>query len=388
MVKPYLSRLRPAEPGLRLRPRPRSRFEPAPTLPIDGPAIGSHRLGVPPALPAEATDVEAELGPDPPGPDLTAQAATAAAPGGQTVPQVRAAAPGPAAPDESHPPAHATAVLPPRSPAPATTPSGATRLGPDPQDPYLAAPAVAATAPAGSAVPPAGAAGPVPARDRTAATPLLRSAAPAAMHADASRQPTSAGNEVDSRLSPAEGTGREHAPAPGSAIPRAASRPVPPVQAPIPGGRGHSGELVRVDATPPGPAPGDRLSEAPRRSVGRTSHAADAGSKGVQEGSAHTDRVQAMARSLGDAGAAARAAATTGPSISPPPALTPMDWGPGWPGSAPMHTDVTVTIGRIEVRAPVADPAPARPQPGGPRQRVPSLSDYLETRTRARGRPR
>ena len=387
MVKPYLSRLRPAEPGPRVRPRPRSRFEPVPMLPIDGPAIGSDRPGVPPGLPAEATDVEIELGPDPPDPYVTAQAATAAAPGGQAVPQTRAAVPGPAAPDEGHPPTRAAAGPPPRSPAPATTPSGATGLGPDPQDPDLTAPAVAAATPADPAVPPAGAASPEPARTRTAAAPP-RSPAPAARHADVSRQPTSGGNEADSRMLPAEGTGREHAPAPGSAIPGATSRPVPPVQAPIPGGRGTSGELVRMDAAPPGSAPGERLSAAPRRRADQTSHAADAGSGGVREGSAQTDRVQAMARSLGDAGAAARAAATTGPSISLPPALTPMDRGPGWPGPAPMHTDVTVTIGRIEVRAPVADPAPARPQPGGPRQRVPSLSDYLESRTRARGRPR
>ena len=95
-----------------------------------------------------------------------------------------------------------------------------------------------------------------------------------------------------------------------------------------------------------------------------------------------------MARWLGDADAAARAAATTGMPIGPPPALTPVDRVPGWPGPAAMHTDVTVTIGRIEVKAPVADPAPARPQSSGPRRRVPSLSDYLESRTRARGRPR
>ena len=52
MVTPYLSRLSPAGPGL--RPRPRSRFEPAPTFPIDGPAVASLGLSVPPAEVTEA----------------------------------------------------------------------------------------------------------------------------------------------------------------------------------------------------------------------------------------------------------------------------------------------------------------------------------------------
>ena len=94
MVTPYLSRLRPAEPGPRLRPRPRSRFEPAPALPIDGPAIGSLGLSLPPASDAEAAGAEIELEPDTPYPHL-AGPAVAATPGDQGLPPVRTAAPGP-----------------------------------------------------------------------------------------------------------------------------------------------------------------------------------------------------------------------------------------------------------------------------------------------------
>ena len=60
MVKPYLSRLRPAETGPRLHPRPRSRFEPARRFPIDGPAIGSLGLSLPPESEAGAVGAEME----------------------------------------------------------------------------------------------------------------------------------------------------------------------------------------------------------------------------------------------------------------------------------------------------------------------------------------
>jgi hypothetical protein len=145
-------------------------------------------------------------------------------------------------------------------------------------------------------------------------------------------EPESVGNAEGVRIPPAEAVGRERAPAQGSGAP----------------------------------------------------HGADAGSSGVQGDSAQMDRVQAMARWLGDAGGAA----TTGPAIGRQPTLAPVDWGPNWPSPAAGRTDVTVTIGRIEVKAPAPDPAPTRPQSSRPRQRVPSLSDYLESRTRARGRLR
>jgi hypothetical protein len=45
---------------------------------------------------------------------------------------------------------------------------------------------------------------------------------------------------------------------------------------------------------------------------------------------------------------------------------------------------VTVTIGRVEVRAQPPVPAPARPARAAPRRQPPSLQDYL--RARAGGR--
>ena len=95
MLKPYLSRLRPAEPG-RLHPRRRSRFEPAPGFPIDGPAIGP---GSPPMPDAPAADVEIELGRDAPFSHPADTAVTQAALGEQVLPPARTApAPVPPAP--------------------------------------------------------------------------------------------------------------------------------------------------------------------------------------------------------------------------------------------------------------------------------------------------
>jgi hypothetical protein len=416
MVKPYVSRLRPTESG-GLRPRLRSRFEPAPTLPIDGPAIGGLGLGVPPTLPAEATDVEVELGPGPPDPYLTTQAPTEAAPADQMVPQARTAVPGPAAPDEERAPARAAATPPPPSPAPATTPPrpdpavAATPPSPapattpavdlelswDPPGLDLARPAVTAilddqTAPrvrTGAPEPAAPDEGRPPTRGAT--RPPGPSSALAATPADGRREPMPTGNEEDFRLHLVEATSPEHPPTPVSVT----SRAVPELrravsdQAPVLSGRARSGELPRADPAPPEPAPGERPSPAPYRRRGRTSRADDARGGGVQGASAQTDRVQAIARWLGDTGAAAtHAGAATGRSVSQEPTLAPLDWLSGWPSPAAAHTDLTVTIGRIEVKAPAADPAPTRPQPSGPRQRVPSLGDYLEARTRARSRAR
>ena len=103
----------------------------------------------------------------------------------------------------------------------------------------------------------------------------------------------------------------------------------------------------------------DRPPPAPHRQLDSASHPADA----------PADRVRAMATWLHDL----EAETATKPSAGP--------------RSTGMGAEVTVTIGRIEVKAPAANPAPARPQPSGARRRVPSLADYLESRTRARGRP-
>lgn len=479
MVTPYLSRLRPAEPG-RLRPRPRSRFEPAPRLPIDGPALDGLSLSAPPT-PALVDDVEAELSPDPADPHRSAQAATAS-PADRTAQQAVAAAPEPTAPDEQRAPAATEPRL--RGPVAAAMPHGDTGPGRGPPGPDLAGDALTVAAPseqtarppqaqtppptaalanqttrpprtqappptatlsepttrpsqaqapsptaalgnqttrsarteappptatlsepttrsarsgpAGTPAPPDDrpapsawtvAPGPtgldegrVPVPSPTSTRPPLRSPTLAAMPAEQA----SAGNQEGLRGPPAEAIGREHAPALESGAPPAAPRHehVRPDQAPVLRGRATSAEPLRAEPTPPEPVRNEQLSPAPRRSVNRTSQAGDSGVPGE---SAQTDRVQAMARWLGDAGdAVARSAVTTGPSIGRQSALAPVPRGLGWPEPAAGRTDVTVTIGRIEVKAPAPDPAPTRPQSSRPRQRVPSLNDYLESRTRAR----
>ncbi len=307
MVKPYLSRLHPAESG-RLNPRPRSRFEPAPRLPIDGLAIGQ---GLPPMWDAPAADVETELDREAPYPHRAGPAVTRAALGEQGLPPARAAAPEPAARDTERPPGRAAR---PAGPPPPSPPATAIDFDWDAPDPRLAGPAQSA----------------------------------GGEHA---RTPSSSAQR------PASSSTAQR-PAPSSAAQRPAPWPryAPPEQAPGLGdrvGRGQGAEPMS-----PEPVPSERPPPAPHRRLDRASHPADA----------PADRVWAMARWLRGMGAGT----ATNPSSGP--------------GSAAMDPEVTVTIGRIEVKAPTANPAPARPQPSRPQRRVPSLGDYLESRTRARGR--
>jgi len=324
MVKPYLSRFRPAGSGPGLRPRPRSRFEPAPASPVDGPGITGPGLSLPPAL-DEAGDVAAELGPDPPHPHL---AGPAAAHSEWELPPAQAAVPEPAPPGGEPTPAPAAATASP--PRPSHAP--ATRPAPGGQRPRPARNAPPEPAPPGGE--------PTPAPAAATASPPRPSHAPAT--GGSGQQ--AAGNVADF---PAARTGTGGQASPGS-------RPGAVAPAPEP--------------APPEPPP------AAHRHVGRPGQPAD----GL------ADRVQAMARWLRDADAAAHAQATARPPAGPQPA------GPGrvlaWPGPA-VHPDVTVTIGRIEVKAPAPDPPPAPPRLGETRRRVPSLDDYLESRTRVRGRP-
>ncbi|MGA2829900.1 MAG: hypothetical protein ABSF03_27755 [Streptosporangiaceae bacterium] len=362
MVKPYLSRLRPAESGRRLHPRPRSRFEPAPRLPIDGLAIASPGPSLPSALDATADRVEIKLERDAPYPYLAGSPGAAAAPREQGPPPVRTAAPEPDTRDEERAPARAAraAGAPLQSPSPASAPTGE------------------------------------------------------------SRPPAPAADEEDLRSAHTEGAvGREHAPAPRSATRRSAPQPrrAPPDQAPVLSGRAGPGGRPAAQPAPPPPAPPERPAPAPpapepperpplapRRQVDQTSQETEApqlparrpddGARPAMRrpgppADAPADRVQAMARWLRDADAASvRAGTTTRRSMDPQSAPVSPSRVPSRPGPAEAHTDVTVTIGRIEVKAPAADPAPARPPSSGPRRRASSLGDYLESRTRARGRPR
>jgi hypothetical protein len=306
MVKPYLSRLRPAESG-RPRPRPRSRFEPTPRFPIDGPAIGPD---LPPKWDAPAADAEIELDRDAPYPHPAGPAPTQAAPGEQGLPPARTAAPEPAARDTG------------RTPGRAARPAD-----PPPQGP----PVIAATT-------------------------------------SESHRPASAGNERADLPTSSAGAGGERTRAPSSTAQRPAPwsatqqpapwpRHAPPEQAPVLGDR--AGGRRGAEPISSEPTPRERPPLAPHRHLDRASNPADA----------PADRVQAMARWLRDMDAETAAE----PSISP--------------RSAAMDPEVTVTIGRIEVKVPAVNPARARPQPSGPRRRVPSLGDYLESRTRTRGRP-
>lgn len=371
MVTPYLSRLRPAGPGPRLRPRPWSTFEPAPALPIDGPATGSPGVGWPTAWDAQTAGPETELDQDPPDRHPGAPLA-AAAPGGQGLPPVRTAAPGPTARAHERTPAAAADGPPPWSPAPAT-PLGQGRGG------WSGAPGP--TAREQERTPAPAADGPWPERTPDPAT------APAGGHGRAA----SAGDEEGSWPAAAAAAGREHVLAPWTAARRAGpqARHAPPDQAPVPGDRADPGDRAgpgnRPGAAPPERPSPERPPLAPRGPADRTSQQADA-----PAGDAADDvpavRVQAMARWLRDAGAAApHAEATTSPSSSPQPPPPP-GRVPGWPRPA-AQPDVTVTIGRIEVKAPAPEPAPMPPGPNRQRRQAPSLEDYLESRARVRGRP-
>jgi hypothetical protein len=352
MVTPYLSRLRPAEPGPRLHPRPRSRFEPAPTLPIDGPAIASLGLSFPPTWDAEAAGAEIEVEQDTPDPSSPHSAVAAAAPGEQRPLPVRTTVPEPDLRDEEHAPTRAARA------------AGPTLQGPPPT-----------VAPSGN-----------------------------------SRRQASESNDEDCPPTPGERAGPpEHAPVPSSA----ARRSGPPTQRALPdkppafGGLGTEpalpgpATLQRLPPRPPQgplPAPLQDPTPAPHRHPDRTGQEAQAPqmaarrSDGVElpaarhpqpSPDAQADRLNTMARWLREANAAfagsdATAKPSTGPQLAPPPVRV-LTQSAG-------HTEVTVTIGRIEVKAPDADPTPARSPSRGPRRQAPTLADYLASRTRARGR--
>ena len=370
MVTPYLSRLSPAGPGL--RPRPRSRFEPAPTFPIDGPAVASLGLSVPPAEVTEPGEAEAEWD----SPDRRSADPATAADSGRELPPARTAAPGAAAPlrEPMPAPGPGTARPPPPGHIPVTTPAAGGRpRTPAPEAPTsdggpTPAPGPGTARPPGPDRTPATAPAPAPGGHRV--TPA-RTAAPGPATPGQERPPSAAVRTASSpRPAPGPATGDSTQPAVGNTQP-AVGQPADfqlasavSAGGAFPSGRA-AGALSRPEPLPPpGPSPAERPGQA-------------------ADGPA--ERVQTMARWLRDADVAAtRAEGPPGPSIRPQPARP--GRVAGWPDQA-VQPDVTVTIGRIEVTAPAPEPAPARPRPGEPRRRVPSLDDYLESRARARGRP-
>ncbi|MGD0239886.1 MAG: hypothetical protein ABSB59_06095 [Streptosporangiaceae bacterium] len=352
MVTPYLSRLRPAEPGPRLRPRPRSRFEPAPTFPIDGPTGTSLGLDRPVPAEAEPGGTEAEFEQDP---AYRRPAAPAAGPdtgGDQALPHVRL---------EAAPPGHAARPRSPRA-AQAVPPADDGRRD-NPADRH-----VAHHRPAGpeDGPPPPAPDGPAPGAPPPRLAPVRPAAAVGVWPAGPSVQPAGEPAELR-RIRPEDAPGTVSVtPGPGRE-----PRQAPPDRAPAAAGRPGPGAL---------PAPPFPPAERPSNRADRASRADQAG----QPAGTPSDHVQAMARWLRDAAPAPARAEVTMPPGSPryvPPARVPDRPAPA------ASSDVTVTIGRIEVKMPAAEPAPGRRSPAEPGRRVPSLGDYLESRTRARGRP-
>ena len=350
MVAPYLSRLRPAESGLRARPR--SRFEPAPTLPIDGLAGAGFGLSPPPPDAALA-EVEAEGEPDP----------SYRHPAGPPIASVTAG-------DQDSPPIRAGESAPGQGTGPLSAPADR----PEDNDPVHQH----SVGPAGTAVPPPPAAltpGPVP---RRPGPPDPLGAQPGGI----STRPGPAGDREDFR--PARpGADRRLTAAPPIVTTGTEPEPRPAAQdrALVPGGRASSVGRPGGTHAPPAPPPSSPAERLPRY-ADETRHADRPGPAG-QPADAPAERVQAIARRLRDADTAPPQAGLAAPTTGPRQALP----GRVLDQPAPVPPDVTVTIGRIEVKLPAAEPAPARREPGGARNRVPGLEDYLASRTRVRGRP-
>jgi len=361
-VTPYLSRLRPADRGPRLHPRPRSSLEPAPVLPIDRPPIARPSPGVPPAPDVAGVEVELEQATAYPHPAGSALAATTA---GEPEPQpVRAAAPGLDPRDEEHPPGRAatTAEAPMQRPGSAGVPPRNSEQA-EPQSSHENfSPTLGEGAAGGkhAPTPPGAMSHPVPKRSG-----LLN-------------PPPDSGDTASPRAEPAPAQqAAVQAPPPASrqVLPPALQQvPLPaPVHGPPPAPHRH------VDRSSPQAQAAQLLARAPAE----TEPLAE--SKPQPEAELPADRVVAMARWLRHADAdSARPEGTNmasaGPALAPPPVRVS-------PQPA-VHTEVTVTIGRIEVKAPAADPVPGQSQSSGPRRRPASLDDYLAARVRARGRAR
>jgi hypothetical protein len=364
-VKPYLSRLLPAEPGPRLHPRPRSRFEPAPTLPIDGPVIASLGLSFPPTWDAEPAGAEIEVERDTPDPSPPRLAVAAATPGEQGPPPVPTTAPEPDPQDEERAPTHAARAdrSAPRTRPPTTAPAGnSRRQAPESNDVDFP------TSPGERAGPPDHApAAPSPARRSVPPTQRTLPDQPPVFGGLASpgAEPAPPEPAPAQHPRPTPQQGLSPMPPPGA--------PAPPRQSPTPTPHRHPDLTSQeAQARQMAPRPPDDVEVPAAHGLHPPSDAPD-------------DHVNTMARRLREANAAfagieATAKRSTGPQLAPPPVRVPTQ--------SAGDTKVTVTIGRIEVKAPAADPTPARSPSRGPRRQAPTLADYLASRTRATGRPR
>lgn len=337
MVRPYLWRFSPTEPGPGLRPRPRSRFEPAPRLPIDGPAIEGRSVSWPPTSDAETAGVEIEVEQDAPSGEL---------------PSHGEHRPAPRAEQRLSPYSERTTQQPPEKPLSTGSFVGNSRgSAPESGQEASVRPTIGEVAVRRPLAPPSATPHPGPSRSAS------HQAEPAPIQGPAAQASPPTSRQV---LTPAP-----------QQIP-----PSEPGQGPPPAPR------RQVDRpSPPGP-PAPLPTSAPAEAQPRVTINPQPADK-LRADELPADHIQAVARSLRyanaySAGPEATKAASTDPALPPPP--------PPAPSRLATHTDVSVTIGRIEVTAPAADPVPAQPRSSAPRRRPPTLAEYLEVRTRARGR--
>ena len=186
---------------------------------------------------------------------------------------------------------------------------------------------------------------------------------------------------IDPRARP--GPARTSPPAPGSS--RSTQRETPGAPR-----RGRSRRAARAPPAPPRPPPPatarPRWAERPRRATAEPD--APTRTRPTPRGSARlyppADRIQAIARWLRDADTATaprRPGRTSGRPAS----------GAGGPAPGPARCRGVPGPDRHDRadRGQDARPGarPGRREPGGPGRRVPSLEDYLASRTRARERP-
>jgi hypothetical protein len=335
MVRPYLWRFSPTEPGPGLRPRPRSRFEPAPRLPIDGPAIQGRSVSWPPTSDAETAGVEIEVEQDAPSGELPSH--------GEHRPAPRA--------EQRLPPySERTTQQPPEKPLSTGSFVGNSRgSAPDSGEEASVRPTIGEVAVRRPLAPPP-----------PTATPDLGFS-------------TSESHQVEPP--PMQGAAAQASPPMSRQVFPPAPQQIPPS---APGQGPRPAPRRQVDRpTPPG-QPAQLPASAPAEAQPRATIKPQ-----PPDDELPADRIQAVARSLRhanahSAGPEATRTASTDPALPPPP--------PPAPSRPATHTDVSVTIGRIEVTAPAPDPVPAQPRSSAPRRRPATLAEYLEVRTRARGR--
>jgi hypothetical protein len=343
-VTPYLSRLRPADRGPRLRSRARSTFEPAPLFPIDGPPIAQPGAGVPPTWAAELAEIEAEQ--ETAYPRSAGSAVAAASAGDQAALPVPIAAVGPAAADAERPSNPAATAT--ESPIHNSPPSSSSRQ----------------TAPHNggdeSAWPP----GQLGGASAPWSITCRPSPPPPRVSTDESRHPS---DRSTTHVEPAPPDSPSLTPL--SSTPQQAPPPVPlsdPAAGPFALNRKSDRPIQQAEARAPLPEDIGPVAAYPTSTVA-------------------AQRIQAIVQRLheADAGASpregrAKPPRNTQPAAAPPPVRVPSE-----PST---RTELTVTIGRIEVKASTPDSAPPRAPAEGPRRQPPSLDEYLAIRARARGR--